>query len=192
MENHLPPRGTDGDAEDTSPGSTERSGRTESTSVGGSESAPTAAEARATLAALDTDATQLAARLVTPWWYHPVLGAMVAAAIIAQSLPRVTSMVVIVMVIIGIPFLIKAYTRRYKVWMSEPAGPRSRRMLLLLLGTLVVLMASGVLMKIAGLSPWWVLLPAVLGLLATVWLGCRYDAVLRAEISASSHPSPQR
>lgn len=182
MENDLPRHGIDGGSGDPS----------ENGAAGGSESAPTAAEARATLAALHTDATQLAERLVTPWWYHPVLGVMVAAAIIAQSLPRATSMVVIVMVLIGIPFLIRAYTSRYKVWMSEPAGPRSRRMLLLLLGTLAVLMASGVLMKIAGLSPWWVLLPAVLGLVATVWLGRRYDAVLRAEISASSHPSSQR
>ncbi|MGO1225382.1 MAG: hypothetical protein ACTMII_09750 [Brachybacterium sp.] len=159
---------------------------------GGPEDAPSAAEARARLAAMDTDASQLAARLVTPWWYHPILGGMVAAAIIAQSLPSVASMSMIVMVIIWIPFLIKAYTSRYKVWMSEPAGPRSRRMMLLLLGTLVVLMASGVLMKIAGLSPWWVLVPAVLGFVATVWLGRRYDAVLRSEISTPSHHSTQR
>lgn len=145
---------------------------------------PTAAEARATLEALDADASQLAARLVTPWWYHLVLGGLVAAAIGAQSLPGVSSMVVIVLLIVWIPFLIKAYTSRYQVSLTQPAGPRSRRMLLLILGVLAALMASGVLVKLNELSPWWVLVPAALGFVATVVLGRRYDAVLRAEISA--------
>lgn len=148
---------------------------------------PSGTEARAALDALDSDASQLAARLVTPWWYHPILGVMVAGAIGAQALPRVSSMTAIVLIIVWIPFLVRAYTSRYKVWMSGPAGPRSRRMMVLLVVTLIVLMASGALMKIGGLSPWWVLVPAVLGFLATVGLGRRYDAALRSDLSS---PSP--
>jgi hypothetical protein len=182
MEDHVPRHGTDGAP----------SGGPENGAAGGCESAPSVAEARVALDALDADSSRLAARLVTPWWYHLVLGVMVCAAIGAQALPRVTSMTVIVLVIIWIPFLIKAYTSRYKVWMSEPAGPRSRRMMLVLVVTLVVLMASGVLMRIGGLSPWWVLVPAALGLPATVWLGRRYDAALRADLSTPAPVSPPR
>lgn len=177
MENDLPRHGTAGGPGD---------GTADGAAVS-SESAPSAAEARAALDSLDTDSSQLAARLVTPWWYHPILGAMVAGAIGAQSLPGVSSTIVIALIIIWIPFLIKAYTSRYKVWMSGPAGPRSRRMMVLLVVTLIVLMASGALMKIGGLSPWWVLVPAVLGFLATVGLGRRYDAALRSDLSS---PSP--
>lgn len=162
------------------------------TPAGGSEDAPSAAEARAALAAMDTDANQLAARLVTPWWYHLVLGVIVAAAIGAQALPRVSSMVVIVLIIVWIPFLLKAYTSRYGLSMTQPAGPRGRRILLLILAVLALLMGSGVLLKLNSISPVWVLVPAVLGFFATVWLGRRYDAVLRSEISAPSRSSAQR
>ena len=143
-----------------------------------------AEEARAALADLDTDATQLAARLTTPWWYHLTLGTMVAGAIGAQALPGVSSTVVIVLIIIGIPFLISAYTSRSGVSLTRPAGPRSTRMLLLILAVLAVLMGSVVLLKLGGMVSWWVLVPAVLGFVATVVLGRRYDAVLRSEISA--------
>ncbi|MDN5822375.1 MAG: hypothetical protein L0H39_12925, partial [Brachybacterium sp.] len=67
--------------------------------------------------------------------------------------------------------------------MTRPAGPRSRRMLLLILAVLALLMTSVVLLKIASLLQWWVLLPAGLGFVVTVVLGRRYDAVLRAEIT---------
>lgn len=151
-----------------------------------------AEEARAALADLDTDATQLAARLSTPWWYHLILGTMVAGAIGAQALPGVSSTVVIVLIIIGIPFLISAYTSRSGVSMTRPAGPRSTRMLLLILAVLAVLMGSVVLLKLGGMVSWWVLVPAVLGFAATVLLGRRYDAVLRSEISARSGEAGQR
>lgn len=36
-------------------------------------------EARAALSFLDEDGAHLADRVVTPWWYHPILAAIVAA-----------------------------------------------------------------------------------------------------------------
>ncbi|MGO1284080.1 MAG: hypothetical protein ACTHWF_06745 [Brachybacterium sp.] len=143
---------------------------------------PTALEARAALDAMDADASQLAQRLVTPWWYHLILGALVAGAIGAMSLPRVSS-VGVVMVVIWIPFLMKAYTSRYKVSMTQPAGPRSRRMMLLILAVLAALMGSGALLKLNSISLVWVLVPAALGFVATVVLGRRYDEVLRSEVA---------
>lgn len=152
----------------------------------------TSAQARAALDALDADASQLAGRLVSPWWYHLILGVIVAAAIGAQALPTVPSMSVIVLVIIWIPFLMQSYTSRYRISMTRPAGPRSRRMLLLILTVLAVLMASGVVLKIAALPQWWVLLPAAVGFVATALLGRRYDAVLRSEIADPAASAEQR
>ena len=151
-----------------------------------------AAEARAALADLDTDAAQLASRLVTPWWYHLTLGGLVAAAIGAQALPGVPAVTVVVLVIVWIPLMMQSYTSRYRISMTRPAGPRSRRMLLLILAVLAVLTGSVVALKIASLLQWWVLLPAAVGFVATALLGRRYDAVLRSEIMASSPSAAQR
>lgn len=144
---------------------------------------PTSEEARAALEVLDTDASQLAGQLVSPWWYHLILGALVAAALGAQALPGVPAVSVIVMVIIWIPVMMQSYTSRYRISMTRPAGPRSKRMLLLILAVLAVLTGSVVVLKIASLLQWWVLLPAAVGFVATVMLGRRYDAVLRSEIA---------
>ena len=153
---------------------------------------PTPEEARAALDALDTDAAQLAGRLESPWGYHLTLGALVAVALTAQALPGVPAISVTVLVIIWIPFLMQSYTTRYRISMTRPAGPRSRRMLLLILAVLALLTGSVVVLKIAALLQWWVLLPAITGFLATVLLGRRYDAVLRSEITAPSHSTEQR
>ena len=153
---------------------------------------PTTEEARAALDALDADAGRLAGRLESPWWYHLTLGILVAAAIVGQSLPGIPGMSMIVLVIIWIPFLMRAYSSRYRISMTRPAGPRSRRMLLLILAVLALLMASGVALKLASLPQWWALLPAAIGFVATVLLGRRYDAVLRSEIASPPSPSPAR
>ncbi|ASK65713.1 hypothetical protein CFK39_07530 [Brachybacterium avium] len=153
---------------------------------------PTSDEARAALGALDADASQLAERLVSPWWYHLILGGLVAAAIGAQALPGVPAISVIVLVIIWIPFMMQSYTSRYRISMTRPAGPRSRRMLLLILALLALLMGSVALLKVASLLQRWVLLPAAVGFLVTVVLGRRYDAVLRSEVAHPYRPSGPR
>ena len=44
-------------------------------------------EARAALSFLAEDGAHLADRVVTPWWYHPILAAIVAAIAVTQTLP---------------------------------------------------------------------------------------------------------
>lgn len=147
---------------------------------------PTPEEARAALDSLGADAAQLAGRLESPWWYHLTLGTLVAAAICAQAVPGVLGLTVIALVIIWVPFLMQAYTSRYRISMTRPAGPRSRRMLLLIIAVLVLLMGAGLVLKLASLPLAWALLPAAAGFLTTVLLGRRYDVVLRAEITDPS------
>src|SRR5690554_4489751 len=53
----------------------------------GSEARLTADEARAALEGLDGDGAALAERIVTPAWYHPILGVLVAAVVVATALP---------------------------------------------------------------------------------------------------------
>ena len=146
-------------------------------------SAPTAGGARAALSALEADATQLAERLVTPWWYHVLVGALVALAIGSLAIPRVHPAAVVPVLVIWTPFLLNAFTRRYGIAVPQPAGRRSRRALLLCLTVLGSLVAVAVVLAISSPAPWLVLLPAAASFGATIMLGRRYDAVLRSEVA---------
>lgn len=150
----------------------------------------TADEARAALTDLGTDGARLAQRMVTPWWYHPALGVIVAVVVAAQSLRGSASAIVVALAVIAIPALLAAYRRRYGVSTTSPVGPRSRRLLLTMLGILLLAMAAGVVVKLSGSSPEWVLVPAALAGVATVLLGRRYDDALRGEVARSASALP--
>lgn len=140
-------------------------------------------EARETLASLDDDGARLAERVVTPWWYHPILAAIVAATVISQALPGTWGVTLLPLAIIAIPLLMLAYTKHSGVATTQPAGPRSKRLLLVLVSIMILAMASTIAFKVTDSSPWWALVPAAIAAGATVVLGRRYDAVLRQELA---------
>lgn len=146
---------------------------------------PTAPEARAALAGLRSDGASLAERFVTPAWYHPVLGAIVAAFVGAQAVPGPLSMIVLALGAVGLVGLVVAYRRRYGILATQPAGPRSKRAIAVVVVVLMALMIGSVVIKFAGLPLWWVFVPAAIAFVATVVLGRRYDAVLRSELAES-------
>lgn len=144
---------------------------------------PTPDEAREALRGLDADGAALAARVVTPPWYHPINALLVAAFIIATAIPGSLSTIVIALAVVGLALLVITYQRRYGVATSQPAGPRSRRLLGTMVAVMVLCMGSGLAIKLAELSPWWSLLPAALAFALTVVLGRAYDATLRTELA---------
>lgn len=141
------------------------------------------AEARASLAFLDEDGARLAERVVTPWWYHPILAAIVAGIVISQALPGAWGLTLLPLAIIGIPLLMLAYKKHSGVAITQPAGPRSKRLLLVLVSLMILALGSTVVLKFTDGSPWWALVPAAIVAVATVVLGRRYDAVLRQELA---------
>ena len=147
---------------------------------------PTSAEARDALSALDADGASLAERMVTPWWYHLCLGLIVAVLTGAQALPGAYSIIVIALGIIAIPLLTTAYNQRYGISTTQPAGPRSRRLLFIAVAFLVVAMVSALVLKLTEQNPAWGLVPAAVAAVATVLIGRRYDDALRAELSGSA------
>lgn len=144
-------------------------------------------EARSALGAVAQDSARLADQIVTPWWYHPVLGVIVGVFVGAQALPGAWSVIMIALGIIAIPVLTVTYSRRYGVAISKPAGPRSRRLLLLALAVLLISMASSLAFKLVGLEQWWALVPATIACVATIILGRCYDDALRHELAAGTH-----
>jgi hypothetical protein len=141
-------------------------------------------EAQTALDDMTRDQQHLAARIITPWWYHPALGLITAVFAGGHALPGAWPLGAIVLGIAAIPVLTTAYARTAGVVVTKPAGPRSRRLLLATLLVLVAAMSCSIAFKFLGVSPWWALIPAGVTFVATVVLGRRYDEALRQEIAA--------
>lgn len=128
-----------------------------------------------------------AARVVTPWWYHPALGAAEAAIIVGLAvLPRsVWTWVLFVLAFAVIGAIVTAYRTMTGVWVApENAGRRSRP---LWVASGVAITACLVLAAVAGLLGWptWVgWVDALVAFVAVVVLGRAFDNALRADIAA--------
>jgi len=148
----------------------------------------TASEARDALAHLDDDGGRLAERMVTPWWYHPILGLFVALIVIAPALGSALSFVALALGVIGPLLLGAVYRRRYGIW---PTGSGAGIGILLLVAAILVLsMLAGAFIGYTDLPPWWAAVPAAVAFGATVLLGRRYDDALRGELAGSGRPRP--
>lgn len=152
----------------------------------GPTSRPSVAEARDALSGLRADDANLAQRLVTPRWYHPLLGVIVALIISSQALPSPASLILLPVALFALPALVLVYRRRYGLWFSLPAGPRSRRVYRVMMMIIVPCFAAMVVVKVAPVAYGWVLLPAAVGLVTPMVLGPRYDELFRQELAGTS------
>jgi len=121
----------------------------------------------------------LADRLVTPWWYHPVLGLLVAQHALVQGLDnRNWTLPSALLLLAGCVALVVACRRVTGLSVTTPTGPRSRRLLALrVLVALACIWAAALAsdLRVAAAA-------AVLVFVATVALGRRYDAALRDDL----------
>lgn len=138
-------------------------------------------DARASLDAVAAARRRVADRLVTPWWYHPVLGLLVAQHVLAQGLEDSNWTLPSALLLLGgCLLLVLAYRRLTGLTVYGAQGARSRTVLILL-G--LVAMACVLAASAAGSAavPWGA---AAVVLVATVLLGRRYDAALRHDLQA--------
>lgn len=130
----------------------------------------------------------VADRLVTPWWYHPVLGLMLGGYLVALSIGDIVVTVVAIVLFAGAcVVLASAYRRRYGIWITgADAGPAARPWLLALMGVVGVAMTASVLIvrETSLFWPSWCLAAVVV--VATTVLGRRCDAALRAQLRAGA------
>ncbi|GGQ81056.1 hypothetical protein [Couchioplanes azureus] len=139
------------------------------------------------LAAIADTRAAVADRLVTPFWYHPLLGLLVAGYIVGMSVgDTAVKLASGVLFSAGAAALAVAYRQRTGIWVSGLGAGRAGRWAI----------ALGALIGVAAATAWatatytdlrwpvWTL--AVAGLVGTVVIGRRFDTALRAQLRAAA------
>jgi hypothetical protein len=129
----------------------------------------------------------VADRLITPWWYHPALGLMLAGYTVGLSLGgTAVRFAAVALFLAGCGVLVTVYRRRTGVWISGfDAGRASRwaKALGALAG--VALAASWSIAYWTDLTwPVWCL--AAVAFAGAVLLGRRFDTALREQLRAGA------
>lgn len=154
---------------------------------------------RDALADVAASRDSVADRLTTPWWYHPALGAILAAIVLvaALDLNTIVRLVVSLACAVGIGLLVAAYQRATGLWVDiRNLGPVSVRWWLAYVVLIVVVVGTALVPSFTdvSLSARVAVLLTVVVFLGTVVLGRKMDVALRAEIrsGAATAPGPRR
>jgi hypothetical protein len=134
-------------------------------------------------AAINAGRAAAADRLVTPAWYHPVLGVLAGGYATAITLgDTVVMMVAIVVFLIGLPTLVGVYKRQTGVWIwGFSAGRASRWSVLMGVLLLAAFLGMTYLYEVVGLSwPVWVIGALIVPMVIVV--GHRFDEAVRNQL----------
>lgn len=151
---------------------------------------------RRALADVAATRESVADRLVTPWWYHPILGVLLSAIVLvyALDLSNLVKVAVAIAGAAGMGVLVGAYQRLTGLWVDmRNLGPVSRRWWLAYVAVVIVVIGVPLLTVVTGwiLPTWLAIVLTVSALVATVVLGRRVDAAMRREIRAGRATSPE-
>lgn len=158
---------------------------------------PTPYDPTAALADVDSARRAVADRLITPWWYHPALGTILAAIVLvgALDLHNLIRLPVALVGGAGIGLLVAAYQRVTGLWVDmRNLGPVSRRWWLAYAVVVVVVTISSLAPTFTdrALPVWLALTLVAVALVATIVLGRRVDEALRTEIRSGAAALPRR
>ncbi len=146
-------------------------------------------EARAALDAVAESRSDIADRLCTPWWYHPILGVLCGGliAVAGSGTPLPVLLGAIAVFGLGVLMLVTVYRRIAGVWVHDhAAGPRARRSALAAAVVGIVIAAAGAAFGL-GFDLWWppIAAGALIAVLTVVW-GRHFDTLLRAYLRESA------
>lgn len=146
----------------------------------------------------DAEATRasLADRLITPWWYHPALGAIMGAIVLVMALDLnvFVRLVVAIVCAAGIGLLVGTYQRVTGLWVDvRNLGSTSVRWWGAYLVMVVVLVGVAMVPSLTNwqIPAWVAVLLAVLIFVGTIILGRQMDEAMRAEIRSGAAPTPR-
>lgn len=156
---------------------------------------PGSYDAHTALADVGSARESVAARLVTPWWYHPALGLIIGAIVVtaALDLHNAIRLPVALGGAVGIGLLVGAYQRLTGLWVDmRNLGRGSRAWWLAYAVLVVVLVGTSLIPTFSGtaLPPWLAALMGAAAVIGTIVLGRRVDATMREEIRTGAAPIP--
>jgi hypothetical protein len=136
--------------------------------------------------ALVAEARSAAAdRLVTPWWYHPILGFLVAAYLVAYTFSSTLWRgIVLVLFLASVAILARIYRAVTGVWIWGTDAGRASRWAYAMGAIMVVAMLTSLLIVGTTTLTWPVWGLAALCWIAVILLGRRFDTTLRRQLQA--------
>lgn len=146
-------------------------------------------EALAQVAMANAD---VADRLVTPWWYHPVLGVLLCLHLTTLSTASALVLVGTPLFVFGCVVLVTVYRRQTGIWVPATTRPRAIRGTSLFAALVVLGTVAALSVAYTGAS-WRVgaAVGVVLGVV-TVPVGRWIDACMRADIREAGLPPATR
>jgi hypothetical protein len=134
------------------------------------------------LAAVNAGRAALADRLVTPWWYHPILGLLFGGMVAASALPSAWATALVWAVGGGgVAVLAGTYRRMTGVGLDSGRGLPPNPWYLATMAVFLGALALGLGLEDAGWS-WGPLLAGALVVPAVVVLGRKGDVLLRDQL----------
>lgn len=122
-------------------------------------------------------------RLVTPWWYHPALGILLGAYIVALVLGSSgVRLVAVAVFLVGLVGLMRAYKRLTGVWISGFDAGRASRWAYAMGAAVAVAIGLAFWGYSVFDAAWPVVAAGVLAAVSVVVLGRRFDAELREQL----------
>jgi hypothetical protein len=140
------------------------------------------------LAAITTARAAVADRLITPWWYHPILGLLLAGYVLGMGLGNTAyKLAAAVLFVAGGSALANAYRRLTGVWVSGlDAAGRARRWAIGMAALVGVIAVTAWLIGAWTDLRWPVWTLAAVAFAGTVVLGRRFDSALRVQLRAAA------
>ncbi len=136
----------------------------------------------AALYAIGNQRAHLADRLVTPWWYHPALGGVLALFVGSFATRRLAVVAVCALLYLAcLVVLPHAYRRATGVWVNGYTPRRARRWAFALGGSAGGCLLVAITAAAAGAWPV-ALVAAVVAFVLTQVFGRRFDDELREEL----------
>ena len=146
-------------------------------------------EATADLAAVAQARAALADRLITPWWYHPALGLLLAGYVLGVSLGTTTTvrLATSALLLASSVVLMRTYRRLTGVWVSGFDADGNARRYAIALGAIIgTTTFGGWAAAYWADQAWPAYCLAALACAAGVVLGRRFDTALREQLRADA------
>lgn len=135
------------------------------------------------LAAVSEARSAAADRIITPWWYHPALGLISAAYLVAASLGSPVVLALAVGLLVGsLAVLTRAYRRLTGIWVWGTAAGRATRWAYAMGATMGAAMIASLIFLNTTSLIWPTYALAAAAGVAIVLMGRRFDDTLRREL----------